>query len=50
MKLAEIQKEYEEILHSDMSDHQKSIRYALLMTEMEGHYKIPMLKNKEFEK
>lgn len=50
MKLTEIQKEYEAILHSDLSDHCKSIKFANLMTVMEGVYKVPMLKNVEWEK
>ncbi|MFC0561450.1 hypothetical protein [Halalkalibacter alkalisediminis] len=50
MKLAEIQKEYEEIYHSALSDHCKAIKYANLMTVMEGIYKVPMLKNEEWEK
>lgn len=49
MKLSHIQKEYEQILHSDMSNYQKAIKYARLMTDMEGYFNIPMLKNKEFE-
>ena len=50
MELAEIQKEYEKILHSDDTDYIKSLKYANLMTVMEGIYKIPMLKNEQWEK
>ena len=50
MKLADIQKEYEEILHSDDTNEVKAIKFANLMTVMEGVYKIPMLKNAEWEK
>lgn len=49
MRLPEIQKEYEKILHSDDTDHLKAMKFANLMTVMEGVYKIPMLKNVEWE-
>jgi hypothetical protein len=50
MKLKKIQEEYEKILHSDMSDDIKAIKYANLMIVMEGVYKVPMLRNVEWEK
>lgn len=48
MKLSEINKRYEEIMQSD--DQNKCRHLADLMTEMERHYKIPMLQNEEWEK
>jgi len=50
MKLTDIQKEYEEILQSDDTNEVKAMKLANLMTVMEGVYKIPMLKNAEWEK
>lgn len=50
MELPEIQEEYEKILHSDEPEYVKSMKYVNLMTVMEGVYKIPMLKNVEWEK
>lgn len=42
--------EYEKILHSGLSEDRKSMEYGKLMTEMECEFKIPMLRNKEWEK
>jgi hypothetical protein len=42
--------EYEKILHDELSEDQKSRKYANLMTEMEREFKIPMLRNEEWEK
>lgn len=41
--------EYEKIHYSDLSDEQKGIKYAELMTEMEQLYKIPILKDEAWE-
>lgn len=42
--------QYEKVLHSELSDEQKSREYASLMTEMEQVYNIPILKDLEWEK
>ncbi|MED4129712.1 hypothetical protein [Shouchella miscanthi] len=41
---------YESILHSGCSEYNKSRQMAALMTDMEKQYKIPMLRNVEWEK
>lgn len=46
--LLDYQKEYERIIHADQP--RKDILLAGLMTEMEKQFKIPMLKNKEWER
>lgn len=48
--LACFNSEYEKILFSDIPDNQKSRKYANLMTEMEQVFKIPMLRDQEWEK
>ncbi|MGJ9460699.1 hypothetical protein [Oceanobacillus sp. CF4.6] len=48
--LAWFNNEYEKVLHSGLSDSQKSKEYANLMTEMEYKFKVPMLKDPEWEK
>lgn len=45
-----INEKYERILHSEMSNRQKSREYAKLMTEMEKEFNIPVLKNEEWER
>lgn len=41
---------YEKILHSDLSDDEKTRRYAELMTDMEREYRIPALRNVAWKK
>lgn len=48
--LFEINKEYENIHFSQLTEHQKTTKYSQLMTEMEQMYKIPILKDKSWEK
>lgn len=50
MKLSEINTMYEEILHSDLSEDLKTQKFAELMTIMERKYKIPFLRDPEWEK
>jgi hypothetical protein len=47
--LAEINTDYEQILHSNSTDYRKAVKFADLMTELEGDYKVPMLRNEEWE-
>lgn len=49
MRLKEINHEYENIIHSNLSNHEKSQKLARLMTQMEGQFSIPMLKDQEWE-
>lgn len=42
--------EYEKVLHSVLSDKDKDMQYAALMSEMEQAFNIPMLKNEAWEK
>lgn len=47
--LKELNKEYEDIIHSELSDQKKGIQLAELMTEMERDYKVPALRNIDWE-
>jgi len=42
--------EYENILHSELTEDSKALKYSHLMTEMEQVYKIPIIKDKLWEK
>lgn len=46
--LSDYQREYESIIHADQP--RKDILLADLMTEMEKQFKIPMLRNEEWER
>lgn len=46
--LAQIQADYETVLHSDA--HDKDIRFAQLMSELEKAYNIPMMRSEAWEK
>ncbi len=48
--LAWFNNEYEKVFYSGLSDEQKSVEYGSLMTEMENEFKIPTLRNQEWEK
>jgi len=41
--------QYENILHSDVSERHKDIAFSNLMTEMEQAFKIPMKRNEAWE-
>lgn len=47
--LIEINADYENILHSSMSDYDKSVKFARIMTEMEHTYHVPLLRNVAWE-
>jgi hypothetical protein len=47
--LAEIQKEYENIMGSEISSYEKDKKLASLMTEMEWEFRIPMFQDKEWK-
>jgi len=47
--LSRVNSRYEEIMDSDLSENQKSEQLANLMTEMEHEFKIPSLRDKEWE-
>lgn len=50
MNLTDIQREYETILHSNKSDHDKAVAFAELMSIMEGPpFNVPLLRNPEWE-
>lgn len=49
-ELQKINEKFERIVFSDLADDEKSREYAKLMTEMENKFKIPILKNDEWEK
>ncbi|UOE95093.1 hypothetical protein [Alkalihalobacillus sp. LMS39] len=50
MRLSEINNEYETIMDSNSSPDSKALKLVEVMTQMEGFYKIPMLRNPEWEK
>ena len=48
--LSEINEDYERILHSSaLTNDQKAVKFADLLTEMEGRHNVPMLRNPEWE-
>lgn len=49
MTLSEINREYEMIMNSNEPQHIKTMKLSSLMTDMEGFFSIPMLKNEEWE-
>jgi hypothetical protein len=49
-RLAEINKTYESIIHSDWSSKEKDKALALLMSQMEREFQIPTIRNEEFER
>jgi hypothetical protein len=49
MTLAEFNKRYEDIIHSDSKEPMRSQRLTDLMTEMECEYKIPMIRTEAWE-
>ncbi len=50
MSLAQYNRQYEEIMRSDLSDDQKAVCLASLMTEMEREFHISVFRFKEWEK
>lgn len=48
--LTEINREYENIMAAGLKPHDRAVKLAELMTDMEGRFRIPMLKNPEWEK
>ena len=49
MTLAEYNTRYETILHSDLSEHEKTLKLSSLMTELEQAFNIPMIRKSEWE-
>jgi hypothetical protein len=47
--LSDINKRYEEIMFSNESQQVKTTKLSRLMTEMEGMFSIPMLRDDEWE-
>lgn len=47
--LAWFNNEYEKVLHSGLSDSQKSMEYVNLMTEIEQAFSIPRIRDQEWE-
>ncbi|WP_416149461.1 hypothetical protein ACM26V_00225 [Salipaludibacillus sp. HK11] len=50
LNLAEINRKYEVIMNSSDAKHVKVIKLASLMTDMEGFFSIPMLRNENWER
>lgn len=49
MNLADINRRYEEILHSEENNSVKTQKLSALMSDMEGYFKIPLLRNSVWE-
>ena len=45
-----INEKYESILHSDLTNKEKSRQFARLMTDMEREFNIPVLRDSKWEK
>jgi hypothetical protein len=50
MTLSDINKRYEEIMFSNDTQQVKTTKLSSLMTEMEGLFSIPMLRNDKWER
>jgi hypothetical protein len=50
MTLTYFNNRYEDIIHSNLSSNRKAVKLSELMTELERIFKIPMLRNEEWEK
>jgi hypothetical protein len=50
MSIAQIGQKYEKIMQSKLSDRQRNMKLAELMTQMESEFSIPRLSNPEWEK
>ncbi|PAM94518.1 hypothetical protein B4N84_12240 [Flavobacterium sp. IR1] len=50
MSLTKLNKRYEELLKENLSEPIRTKKLSDLMTEMEGIYKIPMLRNEAWER
>lgn len=48
-RLSEIHQRYENIIHSNKLDTEKDKDLAALMTDMEQEFRIPLLRNEEWE-
>lgn len=49
MSLTEINRKYENIMNSNLSQYEKAVKLGELMSLMEGQYTIPALKDPEWE-
>lgn len=49
MNLAEYNKRYETLIHSDLSSYEKDLKLSELMTEMEEAFSIPMIRKPKWE-
>jgi len=47
--LKQFNDEYESILHSDLTEDEKTVKYSSLMSEMERVYNIPLIKSSKWE-
>lgn len=48
--LKEINADYENVLHSNLSSQEKTTKYVELMNELERTYKVPALKDETYER
>lgn len=49
LRLSDVEQKYEDIVHSQLSNHDKDRALADLMTQMENEFHIPSLQNAEWE-
>lgn len=48
--LKEINADYENVLHGNLSSQEKTTKYVELMNELERTYKVPALKDETYER
>jgi len=48
--LKEINADYEKILHSELTNDEKMLKYVELMNELERTYKVPAIKDETYER
>lgn len=48
--LKEINADYENVLHSNLSSQEKTTKYVELMNELERTYKVPAIKDEAYER
>jgi hypothetical protein len=49
MSLTQINQEYDSIMQSNLTKNNRNFKLAMLMTQMEKQFHIPMLRNEEWE-
>lgn len=50
MKLSDVNREYELVMHSTDKQYDKNVKLSKLMTKMEREFSVPLLRNEEWER